>query len=352
MRALIETIDRRDPPVSLAPEPRTSRGALKRFLASTSFAYPILRIPRVAHHDRLDSATCEWLTQCGIVRSESQSHRLRITQTGRLAALAYGYAEEPTVQLASDLIAWSFLFDDYFAEGELRRSPAALTARVAELASVLRLEGAPSGAEPFALALDQLFGRLATHAPRDWMERFARGVRVYFEGCLRETRHRRAEETPSVATYLDMRAQSIGVHPVLDFIEVAMGAFLPSACVAHPSFARTQRLANLVSALTNDIFSARKEASEDSAYNVVSVVAVHEGLDTRAALLRSIQIHDEHLAELRAAQRELTAAIDDLSVDRYFVGVYHWLQANYEWSAEVPRYDEALPEDWEFILSS
>jgi hypothetical protein len=215
---------------------------------------------------------------------------------------------------------------------------------------VLNLEHDIAPSDPFVSSLAELYGRLRALAPSQWLERLSRNIQDFFAGCETETRFREEHATPSVDEYLAYRDYSVGVYIVFDLVELTSDVFLDAELHATSGVKDICRVANLVSALTNDIFSARKEAMEDATYNIISVLARQHALDLEAAVRVATELHARWLDEYHHQERAIVAAnAGSKQVRIYFAGIRAWMHGNHLWSTEVPRYNEVHSEGWEFF---
>lgn len=287
--------------------------------------------------DALDRVTLQWLDRFGVIRDTADQRTLLRIQPGKLAAYAFGYTDAARVQLCSDLIAWLFAFDDRFADGLCRFDPEALARKHREYDPVLDLEAIVVD-EPFAASLQELYGRFLEHAPARWLRRLSASIRRYFRGCELETGFRDSGKTPTLEQYLGYRHGSIGVYPMLDLIELAQQAILPDALATSHLVEEGRRLSNLTLAVTNDLFSSRKESLEDESFNTVLVVARAEGLDFDAALARGVQVHDQLLQSYLDLEKRLLADATP-ALKKLLEGIHVWFDGNRRWSSECPRYN-------------
>ncbi|HKO94082.1 MAG TPA: terpene synthase family protein [Polyangiaceae bacterium] len=283
--------------------------------------------------------TIEWLEHFGAIRDPDELRRVVRTAPGELALLGFGHGEPRRVQLCADLIGWLFLFDDRFADGELRRQPAQLAAIHARLTNILRLEiVAPEN--PIEACLQHLFERFAAHAPEHWVRRLGDSVRLYFEGCELEARCRAAGTRCSLEEYLVIRLLSVGVYPMLDLVEFTQDAFLGECEVGSELVAGARRAATLSTAMTNDLYSSHKESLEDDSFNAVLVVSQDEGLSFQAAFERIQQLQRGFHEQFAEFEAKLLNAQCSSAVRAFLGGASVWMEGNRQWSASCARYNQ------------
>ena len=249
--------------------------------------------------DVVDEECIHWLTRHGVAVGDGSS--LRAIQSSRLAAYTFPRTlDRERLRLSTDLIAWLFIFDDAFAEGELRREPRRLAECHARFDGVLAGDGARANADPWESSLEDLLARFANVAPREWLTRLRQSILGYFLGCERECTYRARDVWPTLTEYLEYRDDSIGVYPMLDLIELTTGQYLEPELLRCQRLRDAKRLGNLAIAITNDIHSSKKEALEQDSFNAVAVIMRQYRVERSRALRMTQPRASKHLRVLRA----------------------------------------------------
>lgn len=296
---------------------------------------------RYGDHDSIESATRAWARDLGIARGAEAAVRHARIQAGRFGHFTYWYAGEREARLGADLIGWLFLWDDAYPDGALREDPRAM-AEVAE--GYLRVwETGTRAPRPtaFADALLDIRSRLRALAPPAWIEAFARPLREYFDGCLKEVLYRAARVRPTFAQYKEIRTQSVGAFPILDYIEVARGDFLPERVRRSSVFLDLRATCAWILALTNDYFSLEKEFREVESSNCILALERATGCSRAEALERFVGEHAAQVARFGALEATLVASEGPTSPAASFAfGARSWMQGNLDWSLGTPRYAE------------
>jgi hypothetical protein len=288
-----------------------------------------------------DEGSIEWLCDRHGLGRASQ---LRAIQPSRLAAYAFPRTPDiPTLALCTDLIAWLFLFDDEFADGRCRRDPETLAAIHRQFGGVLHAHTVPPGAAmprstPWVTSLGELLGRFDEVAPRSWTTRLRRSIGDYFRGCEAECRVRAEGRWPASSEYLAFRDGSIGVYPMLDLIEFSSGVYFDASTEVQ-GLANCRRFAALALAVTNDIYSSKKESKESDSFNAVAVLEREYSVSRAIALDMAERLHEllrdacaSSVAQAKG-QHEVPALVS------FEQGFRDWCEGNLRWSTECPRYN-------------
>lgn len=290
---------------------------------------------------KVDEASVAWL--CGR-RGLGRADQLRDIQPSRLAAYAFPrIPDEPTLALCTDLIAWLFLFDDEFADGECRRDPEALGAIHRQFGGVLHAHTRPPGpplprSSAWVNSLGELLGRFDAVAPRSWTRRLRGSISDYFRGCEAECRMRAKGRWPSSSEYLSFRDCSIGVYPMLDLIEFSSGVYF-DADTDVQALANCRRFAALALAVTNDIYSSKKESAESESFNAVAVLEREYSVSRDIALEMAERLHALLRDACASSVAQAKARFRTPALESFEQGFADWCAGNLRWSTECPRYN-------------
>jgi hypothetical protein len=336
-----------------SPEMRRSAAALLG-TAHPAFAFPPLLCPfaAVPNHpavEELIEHTIEWTTARGLLPDEPGAVA-KARSHGMLAARCYPAAPFDRLAIISDFINW-LLSDDACENLSLDGAPPReihrFLSRIYTVIGVpdVQLQNGDSRDELFTQALRDIWSRITRASTPQWRRRFASHVRNYIEGCVWEAANRQVEQVPSRAVYLSMRSYTSGMYLFWDLIELTGDFLLPDTVVENPLVVELARAANMVVALSNDIFSLHKESSSGDIHNIVIVLQQEEALTREEACLRAAGLHDAQVRHYCALEKLLPSFGSEIDRDlaRYCEGMRVWMRANDDWSRATPRYNPGRP---------
>lgn len=299
---------------------------------------PALACPLAArvHHDA--DATHErsiaWACATGLA-APGQLARVRAARIGWLAARGFPRARLWALQLASDWTTLFCLLDDHV---EALPTAGAVEARLAGLLRALDTATAPAG-DPFATALADLRARMDRRAPARWIARFVARVAELFACFAAEAQFRDRRRAPDLATYLELREVSVGLHVLFTFSELTDAVDLPPAVREHPALRSLEARASNLVGWANDILTHEKEVAQGEVLNLVVVLQAGDLCTVRDALARVI---DRHNAEMRAFLAEVAAlpafGPHDAAVRRHVDVLLAWVAGHLAWGRETGRY--------------
>ncbi len=288
--------------------------------------------------DAAERANRAWAARF-LINDEETARRLALIRSARLAGFSYQGAALDPVSLASDLIAWLFVFDDYHGELNLRANPVEAAALFDDFERVLRGGALPPQAIGLHRGLADLSQRIAARAGRAWLDHFCIGMREYFDGCLLEYPYRRIAHPPTLTVYRLLRKMSIGTIPVLDMIELSLKQVLNAEMHAKPLLNDLRNRTALMCAWVNDLYSYKKETSDHDPINLVTVLREQRKLTVDDAQAAAVKLFYEDLASFRALRAEFDRARDTSELERrYTQGLEDWVFGNMAWSQNTLRY--------------
>ncbi|MFI1801914.1 hypothetical protein ACH427_31890 [Streptomyces sp. NPDC020379] len=249
-------------------------------------------------------------------------------------------------------VKWMFLFfrfDDQLEEGAVKGDPEAVRRGVDELVGILQGAGQPSDS-----TLSQALARTWEHTqqgrPRDWLDQFSRH---YCELLLSYTDQSRYEYVPGrrdqlgMADWEDWREISFGMDWCYDFMEPALGSFLPHEVRQLPSMLRLRRSASLHMGMLNDVFSTPRESFQDRQFNSIAIIQRDGRCTPQEAVEVVSRILAERVDQFHAAREDLLrdlAKIPSSSADRaateaFMDNVAEMIRGNHDWHYLVMRYE-------------
>ncbi|MCX4808820.1 terpene synthase family protein [Streptomyces sp. NBC_01214] len=232
----------------------------------------------------------------------------------RLQSGLWGCYVAPTVEVvtAELIVEWTcvlFLADDALA-----------TAGNAGAVAAAAVPGGRAGHPfPAGRGLEEPFADLWDRTRRALdpvlFDRLGQAVQLYFDNAECENVDRALHRVPPPAELLRRRMGTLAIEFYLVLIEAVLGLRLSAASLADAAPATQCALEHI--ALTNDLFSFRKEKYEHDDQNLVVAYRHHHGW--------SLQRTVDHLCTaIDDAEHRLLAACDSVSItgDRAAVGAY------------------------------
>lgn len=314
------------------------RGEL-RSASTLSYPWPARCNPAA---ERVEVAAAAWVARHGLLRDPATASRYRAVQVGLLSAMAYPDAPPKLLELIAQVMAWIFIQDDVYDTAPAREQrPERLEALFERYLTVLRTGVAPAGAEPTVQALADLARRLAELGSPAWYLQFTETMRRFWiDGVVVETYYRARELSPDPASYMAMRAQTVGVYVCLDLLELALGEELTAEVRADPILRRVTWLTSRIIAYVNDVYSYDKERRVGDVNNYLHVMQRYEPLGFAGVVDHTIRAHDrelEQLDRLGGTVRDHGPRMTRL-VERYIDGCRAWMAGSLEWQRISSRY--------------
>lgn len=310
---------------------------------------------RNAAAKRAEQAAQRWVQAHGLFRDRLAAERFDEVGVGMLAALAHPEAPAPILELIAQFMAWIFIEDDrYDLAPPKDQRPEQIESRFEYYLSVLRAGRVDASAEPAARALHDLDRRLAALGSAAWHAHFVETMRQFWmDGIVVETYYRARGISPDPASYMAMRAQTVGIYVCLDLLELTIDGELTPQMRADPILRRMTWLTCRIVAYANDLFSYHKERSVGDVNNYLHVVRRYESMSLAEGIEHVVRVHDRELNQFC----QLDEVVRDRgtharrSIDRYVSGCRNWMSGALRWQNIAPRYatgrklldDEAAP---------
>lgn len=194
----------------------------------------------------------------------------------------------------------------------------------------------------FSISVDE-FRQFATP---DWMERYLRHAYLFFDGVLSESFYNFKNIYPSLEEYIDIREKTMGVLALADLTEVASCNILPYEIYLHPTIQRMGKLSGFLLAWANDIYSMKREKSENETMNLVLVIWRNRGCSLEAALEAAIQLHDDYVAEFLRLRSKLPDFHEfNADVERYVSSLELMISGHLIWIPQATRYHVQLEDN-------
>lgn len=302
---------------------------------------PAMECPIAAEAHPEAEATHErslaWVCATGLAIAPNQVDRLRAAQIGWLASRGFPRARPWALQLASDWTTLFCMLDDHV---EAIAAATDVDARLACLLHAFRRAEVTTADDPFATALVDLRTRMDRLAPARWVARFTARIEELFACFAAEARYRERRSPPDLATYLELREVSVGLHVLFTFSELTDAIALPEEILRHPAVRSLETRASNLVGWANDILTHEKEVAQGEVLNLVIVMQAAGHGPPREALARVIVRHN---AEMRAFVAGVAALpsfgeCHDEAVRRHVAVLRAWVAGHLAWGVETGRY--------------
>jgi hypothetical protein len=300
---------------------------------------PFFSIPHPEMGELESEALARWSNLLGLHSKHKAFRKLELSRFPRLLSRCHPKASKERVCLVSDFVIWNFLWDDQMDSGAV--SPDWTRQQNALAMDILRGAMPDNEASPLFWILADLRDRMLALMPREWMERFLRGIQAYFDGTVWEVETRAERNVQDVATYAQMRRMTSGAFMPFDLIEAVEGIYLPDDILSHPVVAQLISTAVDLLGWSNDIFSLERDMGDEFHPNLVLSIQKERGLSIQEALGMAVEMHDSAVFRFLELERAMPSFGDkDAEVARFVSTLRRWIRANIEWSIETGRYTE------------
>jgi hypothetical protein len=292
---------------------------------------------------RVEAYVQEWVVASGMVVSARARDRFRRTATGDLAARVYASAiDGDRLETATMWIAWLFLIDDQFDEGETGKDPLLVRQRLrpfADMAAAMVAgteadPGAEARRRPLLAALADIWRRLA-HMSVSWREAFASHYVEYLRGCEWEAGNRSAGRIPSRSEFASKRREAGAIWPSLDLLEYVTAEPMSASYRGDPLLIAIRTACADVVCWTDDLLTAEKERAHGDVHNLAFVLEYATGCDERKALEMVAEHIAARLSDFEALRSQMPAAG---LADGHVEGLRQWMRGHLEWGLHTMRY--------------
>ena len=309
------------------------------------FPFPLRRNRAL---DRARRHTVAWVRHCGLTPSEESESWFAMWDIPRLASYGFPDASPQGLELASDAMAFFFLFDDQF-DGPLGLRPDRVAQVCQEFIDVVHGLRPRGAAAPALRAFADLWDRCRAGASASWQVRAAGEWEYYFAAHAHEAINRLRGEPAGFDEYLEVRRGIAATDLPLSLGERAAGLDLPPVALHAPGLRILRRTAIEITFMCNDVYSLEKEESRGDMDNLVLVIEHEDALSRDAALARAWREIGERCARFTALVTRVPGVCAGLGLTERQTAVVHgyvdvmtgWIRGYHEWETETLRYAHA-----------
>ncbi|MBB6174397.1 hypothetical protein HNR23_004457 [Nocardiopsis mwathae] len=316
---------------------RPSTGPIRVTIPYASRTSADVARSRLRHH--------AWVAQRGLWPDSRTEQAYRAADFPLFVARTHPWAEGDDLDLATDLVGWSWLWDDSL---DKQASPVWAADALDAYRSVLYDHPPQTPDTPLLAAWRQLLARLEHRTTADWRRRHEAHWEATFKSFLQEAHNNAGKIVPEFDTYVAMRRNAGGMDICLDWVEAVGRYELPLHVHAMPELISMRQAEQDVVAMTNDLFSAGKEWAVGNTDNIIPVLAQEKNCSWQDATRLaheciSMALRNFHDAENRFLSsrpyRELPRA-DRENSDHFIEAMKLWMRGSLDWHLTCPRYRE------------
>ncbi len=297
--------------------------------------------------DRARSRHLAWVAERGLWPDVKAEAAYRAADFPQFAARTHPWAQGADLDLVTDLICWSWLWDDSLDRPGPQRADVARTAHALDTyRDVLHGRPARSQGDPLVDVWRELVDRLCERTSATWRQRHTMHWETTLDGFDREARNNARANTPDFDEYVVLRRATSGTDICLDWAEAIAPYELPEQVHLSPYVLRLRQTENLVIFIVNDIFSARNEKDAGNSVNIVHCLS-HQNKCTWAEAVRQAQViinstvsefqESERLLKQSSVYRKLSSA-ERADTDHFVSAMKYWMRGSLDWHLASPRY--------------
>jgi len=298
-----------------------------------------------------------WLREHGMLRDPRAEELYEEWRVDDLTARLFPVAEPDDLNLAFDLFAFYFLFDDQF-DGEVGMRPALAAAVCEPLIEITSGDFSGAAASPVTESFADLWRRLTDGMSPRWTARAAANWEWYLASHANEAAGRAiaAEQRaagervifPDRPSFMIVRHGASGAETVMDAIERINRIEVPPAAFHSPQLRQLRHLAGDIPGICNDVISYAKEVPRGDVYNMVAVIQYQQQCsvdEASTAVLAECQWMIDQCRRLSAGVPALCRRLglsetDTEAVRCYAEGMGDWIRGYLDWEPDTPRYQE------------
>lgn len=277
-----------------------------------------------------------WFREIGVIHDARTAEVFRRLDVGGYGGLPFPLASRDALEAMGAVLSLWIYYDDAI-EGAGARDEEALIGALSGAPDLLHRD------TPCLRGFRAIGARFAARMSAGWRTRhaadFSAWVRSVDAEALLARRFRSAAGRVRVEEHLALREINVGMIPVIDWIELDLGAELPMDVYACSAMDDLVRAACRVVAMNNELYGYSKDRSTGW-INMIACAEREGGVSMSRAFARIADLHDRAVEEMVVAGEELLQAASDRAlVEAWLVRLQHIVAGFATWHARAPRYD-------------
>lgn len=290
----------------------------------------------------------DWVHRHGLAPTGESLEWYTAWDMPRLAAYGFPYAQGPELDLATDAMAFFFVFDDQL-DGPLGHAPENVARVCQGMIDIVHGAAPRPGADPCSVAFADLWQRSTGGAPPGWAARVAHEWEYYFATQAHEAIGRLRGTPADMDTYLQVRRGIAGTALTISMGERAAGIAVPAVAFHSPQLRIMREIAVDVPLMCNDVYSLEKEEARGDMDNLVLVLEHARQCSREEAVAAAREEVTQRVARFQQLAGEVPAvcallgldAHQRATVDRYVEVMTAWMSGYHAWETETLRYTHA-----------
>ncbi|GJJ07191.1 hypothetical protein Clacol_001391 [Clathrus columnatus] len=298
------------------------------------------------HGDAIAQDSDDWYRKAFNNFDRASLKKLSMLMAGKLSAYVYNDSDIFHLRASCDLMQLIFhygdLTDDLGAAENKTSADLMMNALwFPELQYEKSTRSHPGSTEPAVSKLPRDFWlRCVRDASPAFERRFLESFGLFLEARNIQCKHRSENVIPTLEEYIDIRRDSSGLKPLIDFLEYTLQIDIPEQVMEHPIMHAMKQDVNDFCTWTNDIFSFNKEQACEDTYNMVIIfmkqhdMELQEAIDTVGEMcFKALESFEYYKTKLPSWGEDI-----DIQIARYIKGLENWLIACLHWSYMSGRY--------------
>lgn len=297
--------------------------------------------------DSVAASSDDWYRNAIDKFTAKDEFKLSMLMAGKLSAYVYNDSDEEHLRTSCDLMQLIFhygdLTDDLGVMGNLTAANLMMNALwfPERYKPVLREGNTFFQTEPAISRLTRDFWkRCVEDAGVGFQTRFLENMQLFLHARNIQSRHRESKYVPSLEEYINIRRDSSGLKPLIDFLEYTLQIDLPEEVAIDPVMESLKECVNDFATWSNDIFSFNKEQACGDTYNMVVILTKTQDFSLQQAIDQVGNMCLQVLENFRKYKDVVPSwgPSIDKEVGRYVRGLENWLVACLHWSFLSGRY--------------
>ncbi|RWS04340.1 terpene synthase-like protein [Dinothrombium tinctorium] len=271
---------------------------------------------------------------------KSEFHEQKITT---FPTRVYNYASKEILQIVSNFLAWTFVFDDYIETHHYDRDETCERVLQIGYGNLSLKEG--EALRSLEALFSEIWNSIKKQSPNEWQKRFIDSIRNWFVFTNILMKHKMNGTIPTMAEFISYRWFDAASDMAINLIEFAMEKFLPQSfhnemVIQHLVHAN----GNVIGAI-NDIFSYEKDIRADNNLNFVEVMKNEMKIEVQEAIDRRYDFTRAQIQSYFLLRKQLNRIFDpnDEVIKKYVDGMDSLMRGHYDFYFDGNRYFEICP---------